>query len=203
MNVRVLKKYVNDCRIIHENKLRRLGCSTYNNPNVVLNLTDRILTDAEVKILSRGLQFSITLKSVNTLNIRTELEAFYYKISRNNLTCEQQTKIKQSLHAIDRNYDNKRTKTLHSNITKVEHDALIKLSKNQSIVVVKSDKTNQAVIMNKNDYIEKSMKILGNAKKFKKLDKDPTRTRENRLNAMLLKMKKEGEITDKQYQTMR
>ena len=77
---RILKKYVNDCQIIHENKLRRLGCSTYNNPNVVLNLTDRILTDAEVKILSRGLQFSITKKSVNTLNIRTELEAFYYKI---------------------------------------------------------------------------------------------------------------------------
>ena len=95
---RILKKYVNDCRIIHENTLRRLGCSTYNNPNVVLNLTDRILTDAELKILSRGLQFSITPKSVNTLNIRTELEAFYYKITRNNLTCEQQTKIKQSLY---------------------------------------------------------------------------------------------------------
>ena len=89
---RILKKYLNDCRIIHENKLRRLGCSTYNNPNVVLNLTDRILTDAEVKILSRSLQFSITPKSVNTLNIRTELEAFYHKISRNDLTCEQQTK---------------------------------------------------------------------------------------------------------------
>ena len=42
------------------------------------------------------------------------------------------------------------------------------------------------LIMNKNDYIKKSMKILGNATKFKKLDKDPTRTRENRLNAILL-----------------
>ena len=69
-------------------------------------------------------------------------------ISRNNLTCEQQTKIKLSLHAIDRNYDNKRIKKLHSNITKVEHDALIKLSKDQSIVVVKSDKTNN----NNNNY---------------------------------------------------
>ena len=85
----------------------------------------------------------------------------------------------------------------------MEHDVLIKLSKDQSIVVVKSDKTNQVVIMNKNDYIEKSMKILGDATKFKKLDKDSTRTRENRLNAILLKMKKAGEITDEQYQTMR
>ena len=56
--------------------------------------------------------------------------------------------------------------------------------------------------MNKNDYIEKSMTILGDTIKFKKLDKDPKRTRENRLNAILLKMKKEGEITDEQYQTM-
>ena len=56
--------------------------------------------------------------------------------------------------------------------------------------------------MNKNDYIVKSMTILGDATKFKKLDKDPMRTRENRLNAILLKMKKEGEKTDKQYQTM-
>ena len=48
----------------------------------------------------------IIIININTLNIRTELEAFYYKISRNNLTCEQQTKVKQSLHAIDRNYDN-------------------------------------------------------------------------------------------------
>ena len=63
------------------------------------------------------------------MNIRIELEAFYYKISRNNLNCEQQTKIKQSLHTIDRNYDYKRLKKLHSNITKVEHDALIKLLK--------------------------------------------------------------------------
>ena len=135
-----MKQYVNDCRIVHENKLKRLRCSTYYNPNIVLILTDRILTDAEVKILSRCLQFSITTKSVNTLNIRTELEAFYYKISRNILSREQQTKIKQSLHAIDRNYDNERLKKLHPNITKVEHEELIKLSKDQAIVVVKSDK---------------------------------------------------------------
>ena len=82
----------------------------------------------------------------------------------------------------------------------MEHEALIKLSKDQSIVVVKSNKTNyQVMIMNKNDYIKKSIRILGDATKFKKSDKDPTRTRENRLNAILLKMKEEGEITDKQY----
>ena len=86
----------------------------------------------------------------------------------------------------------------------MEHDALIKLSKDQSIVVVKSGKTNQVVIMNKNDYFEKLMTILGYVTKFKKLDKDPTRTRENnRVNAVLLQMKKEGEITDEQYQKMR
>ena len=47
------------------------------------------------------------------------------------------------------------------------------------------------------------MTIIGYAKKFKKLGKDPTRSRENRLNALLIKMKKAGEITDEQYQTMR
>ena len=62
--------------------------------------------------------------------------------------------------------------------------------------MVKSNKTNQVVIMSKRDYIEKSMTILGEATKFKKLDKDPLRTRKNRLNAILLKMKKEGEMTD-------
>ena len=50
----------------------------------------------------------------------------------------------------------------------------------------------------KNDYIEKSMTILGDTTTFKKLDKDPTRTRENRFYAILLKMKKEDEITDEQ-----
>ena len=43
--------------------------------------------------------------------------------------------------------------------------------------------------MNKNDYIEKSMAILVDATKFKTLDKDLTRTKENRLHAILLKMK--------------
>ena len=62
--------------------------------------------------------------------------------------------------------------------------------------MVKSNKTNQVVIMSKRDYIEKSMTILGEATKFKKLDKDPLRTRKNRLNAILMKMKKEGEMTD-------
>ena len=117
--------------------------------------------------------------------------------------CEQQTKIKQSLHAIDGNYDYKKLKKLHPNITKVEHEVLIKLSKSQSIVVVKSDETNQVVIMNKNNYIEKLMTSLGDAAKFKKLNKELTRTRENRFNAPLLKMKKEGKITDERYQLMR
>ena len=35
----------------------------------------------------------------------------------------------------------------YKRIKKMEHDALIKLSKDQSIVVVKSDKTNQVVIL--------------------------------------------------------
>ena len=45
---RILKKHLNDYRTVHENKLRRQGCSTYNKQNVVLNLTERILTYAEI-----------------------------------------------------------------------------------------------------------------------------------------------------------
>ena len=60
----------------------------------------------------------------------------------------------------------------------MEHEVLRKLSKDQSIFVVKSAKTKQVVIMNKNNYIEKSMTRLGDTKKCKKLDNDPTITRE-------------------------
>jgi hypothetical protein len=94
-------------------------------------------------------------------------------------------------------------KNVYSNISKEENIALRELSKDENIVVLKSDKTNQVVIMNKTDYINKSMNILQDQTKFKKLNNDPTKTRENKLNTLLLKMKKGGEINEEQYQAMR
>ena len=55
-----------------------------------------------------------------------------------------------------------------------KHDILKKLRRNKNIVVLKPDKGNGVVILDRSDYSRKILEIIENTGKFVKLDNDPT-----------------------------
>ncbi len=69
---------------------------------------------------------------------------------------------------------------------KSELSALHKLATNISLVIVKPDKGNGVIILDKNDYNTKSLGILSDCTKFRVLQNDILDSNENKLNGILL-----------------
>ena len=68
------------------------------------------------------------------------------------------------------------------------------LLKNKDIVILKQDKGNGVVILNKVDYIKGINKIGNDKHKFKELSNDPTRNRESKLQCCLRNLKNKSRI---------
>ena len=81
-----------------------------------------------------------------------------------------------------------------------KHKVLEKLKSNGNIVIVKPDKGNGVVIVEKQDYVKGMLDIFGDVSKFKVLASDPTIYREGQLQRRLLSLKKKGFFTDKEYE---
>ena len=63
-------------------------------------------------------------------------------------------------------------------LTDEEREALFNLAKDKSVIISKADKGNAIVIQDKNEYLSKISELLKSGKKFKKLNKDLTITRD-------------------------
>ena len=91
--------------------------------------------------------------------------------------------------------------TTSHNLSKHEREALKNIKDNENIVVVKADKGNTIVIMNKVDYIKKMNDILQDESKFTPLKKDQTKTFERKLNGQLWKL--EEPLGSRLYHSLR
>ena len=80
-----------------------------------------------------------------------------------------------------------------------KHGILKKLKKDSDIVIIKPDKGNAVVILDKTSYKKCLLKILDDTSKFKVLSKDPTFYSERQLQRRLLSLKKKGFFNDGQY----
>ena len=87
-----------------------------------------------------------------------------------------------------------------------EINILKNLSQDKSIVICRPDKGRGVVILNKSDYINKMNNILSDTAKFKLINSDDrvlhTLIQEDRTNRILNKLKKEGALTDSQYNNL-
>ena len=59
-------------------------------------------------------------------------------------------------------------------------------------MILKPDKGNAVVVLDRSVYVEQMRLLISDASKFKKLKSDPTMTRENKTQTMLRKLKKSG-----------
>ena len=79
------------------------------------------------------------------------------------------------------------------------HKILKELRRNKDIVILKPDKGNGVVVLNKSDYKTGLRKIIDDQTKFKPLENDPTTQREAKLQRFLRKLKTNGHLDDVTY----
>ena len=75
------------------------------------------------------------------------------------------------------------------------------MSKNSKIIILKSDKGNGVVVMDKTDYLNKALSII-NTDKFRKINGIPITCYERKLNRLLLKLNKLNCLSYDIYQQM-
>ena len=111
----------------------------------VVNLSDRVLTAAELNLLNKGLNFNISPGILKPLDIIPAVEEAL------NLLPDGEANVARL--QISKVLSNQKPQT--SNLSSEEKEALKSLRSDHSIIVTKSDKGNQIVVMNRKDYEQK------------------------------------------------
>ena len=150
--------------------------------NIIHNYSSHQLSNEEKIALSHSLDEHIPSK-INGNMIKTEFESFYSNIIKNtqHLTLVEKDQVKSKLRRTCENYTNTKNTYKH-------HKTIENLSKNSNIALLKQDKGRGVVILDNNTYIEKCYEIL-DKEQFKKLEKDPTKTIEGKVQRSLRKIK--------------
>ena len=171
----------------HKEKLQNLilkqkPAKTKENPKIkidttnVINQSNEELTKCQLNVLSKGLKFAVTPKSINIINIITNVESSICteptipKITKQLAVSEISTFIKQW----------KKPKIKNNNISYEEQQAIRKLKNNDNIIVVQADKGGKIVVMNKNDYIKRIEDKLNDKSIYEEV-KDPTNIIKNKI----------------------
>ena len=163
------KKIVN-CSNVQRDKLNRLveekQIGTHDLDTVIRNYSAYQLSDAEKKVLSYGLNFSLPPKKLNYGSFMLPFEKLYResrgKGIRDSGKMEFKTALKNIAFEGYNNFNSRKTMSLSNE----ERAALQQLKENDSIVIQKADKGNVVVIINKCDYIDTLVKLLSDKDKF-------------------------------------
>ena len=95
----------------------------------------------------------------------------------------------------------KKAKTKYiSNLSNDEIQALKELKNDRSIVILRADKGNAIVIMDKKDYMNKVKEILNDQRKFISIKEDESTIDETIINRRLASLKKDKKISVKEYE---
>ena len=185
----------------HKKKLDKL-CSTkhktyqkYNRPyeTIIHNYSKYILSMEEKHALSYTLDTHIPTK-IDDNQIKTEFENFYQNVLRqtNNLNQNQLDEVKSKLRRTCENYSK-------TNVPYRYKEVIDNLSRNKNITLLQQDKGRGVVILDRTTYVEKCLNIL-HTDQFRKLEKDPTKTLENKVQKALRTMKEN--LTDNEYKKL-
>ena len=157
----------------------------------VTDLTSRKLGRAEMSVLTRGLNFSVTPKEVPVAEIVTHVESCL-------TSAKLEPDVADAVRAmISASLMKKRE--LNLNITGEEYSALDALRKDKEIVVLPADKGRSTVVLNKVDYDKKVMTLLEDRDTYEVITKDPTSKIRTRSCGLLRGLRSEGVLSKEQY----
>ena len=110
----------------------------------MINKSKKILTDTQLGVLSEGLKFISTTKSINITNIITSTEYSLKKAP---------DIIKQAAISQISKFINKWKPPKHDNMSKEEHKAMKELKNAKDIVIVQAGKRGKIAVMDKGEYV--------------------------------------------------
>ena len=131
-------------------------------------------SDIDKQVLAKGLRFSLSFYKQNFIKHFSAFEVFFKKLVKYDFYDAHNKGFdffRCSLKhlALNSFYSNK---PITPNISKEEENALKNLSNDKSIVIMKPDKGNGVVLMNKDEYISKVKEVLNDTSKFQPIRED-------------------------------
>ena len=153
------------------------------------------LSAPQLQTLSRGLNFAPSPQFIPKAHIVASVEAAIY---RSGATEEQATKAHVGVvGALSRAKPPPRN-TLPGEMKEVKQLAIDK-----DIVILPADKWIATVVMNRSDYSAKMQAMLDDKDTYQPLSKDPTTSLESKMNRVLLKLRRDGRLSDRTYDQLR
>ena len=146
--------------------------TSHNPEKVIFNFSSHELSEYEKSLLCKGLNFVIPPKRLDYADHMLPFELLFRDINKSEMPNEDKefikSRLKDSAHTSFRSYNYKS----EINLTKKEQVALNNLSNNKNIIIQKSDKGNNVVLLDKDKYLEGTYKISNINVKFEMLQFD-------------------------------
>ena len=161
------------------------------NMNWVQNISKTPLTQVQEKLLSHGPNFVIVSKEPPTPEDIAAIEKACLKLPTGKAE-ELRGEVKAIL---------KKKTNYKPNITKEEHWAIKELRRDNTRMVLTTDKGVSVVVMDKEDYNTKSEELL-QPPTYQILNTDPTNRQKNKLISLLKSIKAEGGIDETTYKKL-
>ena len=159
-------KIIKSARVTQDRKIASLLRKQTPNAYTITNLSNYRLSLAETWVLQFGLKAPILPPSISIQNIKFIGESLFYKLKS--------PALKQRIYESFLQFYFKSIEVVNSAHNRTIHNIIHKLRKNDEIVIVRPDKGQGVVILNKNDYESKLNDIVSDTTKFSPLQLDPS-----------------------------
>ena len=174
--------------MISKNEVTQSASNKADKKKWVINVSSRQLTHIETDLLAKGLNFSITSKTLPHKDIIATVEDVV-----KNLEKEENDTIRAKVSFTLQN-----SKPPKDNLSKDECKSLTELQSDTSIVILPADKASSTVILNREDYFEKCMNHINNGP-YQLLKKGPTTKIKTKTLKQLKVLKNNEFINNKLY----
>ena len=191
----------------HNRKLKNLGLhiNTSLNTSAVFNMSKIELSESELKLLSKGLRYSIFPSRINEKEIQAQFEGLFTQ-AESFMNVSQKIEFKACLincySLLLSSFKFYRNTDYY--FSKSDRDTIYGLKKKcdlNQVLLIKADKGNTVVVIDKAKYIEGMNAILSDESKFETVENDNTLDRQEKLQ-LWLRSNIKNIVSDKEYSDM-
>ena len=169
---------------VHQDKVARPEVPDEQQKRRVINLSETELSEAQNKVLARGLNFAVAPTALPKEDFVVVTEK-----ACSQMNPDEAEELRSEVTGILRSAGDPKP-----NLTKVESQALI-----TSITVFPADKGRVTVIVETTDHEQKVQDMLDDDRTYEKMKKDPTANYRRKLVSILTRLKDEGKISRELY----
>lgn len=155
--------------------------NTLGNPDWVLNRSDVSLPDVVSKTISLGPKFSV-IPSLKEFPMHTFLSEIHHILKVLGTADDVNGELRSRLLNVAHNFCNSKNNNGKCSILRQVIETRRFLKSNLDLCVLKADKGNSSVVMNRLEYKNKMIALLDDSNTYKHLTKDPTLSIQGRFN---------------------